>query len=303
MNKVIVTTTINSPTEALRKFAEMPGWHLVVVMDKRTPSERLPEATYLTCEDQDNMFRELSEAIGWNCIQRRNLGFAYAIKMLGADIIATVDDDNIPLPGWGENLMLGRRVTTNHWETEQPLFDPVWAAGRRDLWHRGFPMQLLQGRDNASLGSASIVADIQADFWNGDPDIDAVCRMEHAPEAEFDPRLFPITSNRPGPFNSQNTFFTKAVAPSYFMFPEIGRMDDIWASYHVQAQGFKVVYGAASVFQKRNQHNLTRDLRHEWFGYTEGEEIAKTIGDADCITRRLPTRALRAFNAYQRVVQ
>ena len=36
--------------------------------------------------------------------------------------------------------------------------------------------------------------DVQADFWNGDPDIDAICRMEHAPECNFDSSYFPFTS-------------------------------------------------------------------------------------------------------------
>mgnify|MGYP003724461491 FL=1 len=39
MSKVIVTTTINAPTEALRKFAAMPDWELVVVGDKKTPTD------------------------------------------------------------------------------------------------------------------------------------------------------------------------------------------------------------------------------------------------------------------------
>ena len=29
MTQVIVTTTINPPTEALRKFAELPDWHVL----------------------------------------------------------------------------------------------------------------------------------------------------------------------------------------------------------------------------------------------------------------------------------
>ena len=37
----------------------------------------------------------LSRLIGWNCIQRRNIGYVYA-KKNGAKFIASVDDDNIP---------------------------------------------------------------------------------------------------------------------------------------------------------------------------------------------------------------
>lgn len=299
-NRVIVTTTINPPTEALLRFSEMKDWKLVVVMDKKTPQHsRLENAIYLSCEDQEKMFKPLSEAIGWNCIQRRNIGFAYAAWELNADIIASVDDDNIPLPGWGENLLLGKDTATHNWSTEEPVFDPVWAAGRKDLWHRGFPLQRLQGRKTCTPGKSIVKADIQADFWNGDPDIDAVCRMEHAPDVTFDDRAFPITSNKPSPFNSQNTFITREVLPHYFMFPEIGRMDDIWASYHVQTKGFRVVYGKATVVQVRNQHNPTRDLKHEWFGYTETDDLVKDLPNENAVLDRLPTRARRAFALYQ----
>jgi hypothetical protein len=33
MNKIIVTTTINHPTKATKKFAAMTDWHLVIAGD------------------------------------------------------------------------------------------------------------------------------------------------------------------------------------------------------------------------------------------------------------------------------
>ena len=43
-------------------------------------------------------------------------------------------------------------------------------------------------------------------------------------------------------------------------------MDDIPASYHLQAKGAKVIYGAPSVYQKRNVHNLVTDMKAEYLG-------------------------------------
>ena len=37
MKKFIITTTINSPTEAIIKFDNLNEWHLIVVGDKKTP--------------------------------------------------------------------------------------------------------------------------------------------------------------------------------------------------------------------------------------------------------------------------
>jgi hypothetical protein len=42
-------------------------------------------------------------------IQRRNVGFVFAYNE-GADIIATVDDDNIPYDNWGDNVLVGQEV-------------------------------------------------------------------------------------------------------------------------------------------------------------------------------------------------
>ena len=33
---------------------------------------------------------------------------------------------------------------------------------------------------------------IQADFWNGDPDMGTICRMEHRPDCKFDEKYFPF---------------------------------------------------------------------------------------------------------------
>ena len=38
--------------------------------------------------------------------------------------------------------------------------------------------------------------DIQANFWNGDPDIDAVCRMLIKPECRFKKNIFPFFSQK-----------------------------------------------------------------------------------------------------------
>ncbi len=242
MRKVIVTTTINPPTEAVQKFAAMPDWELVVMGDLKTPKDyKLERGVYVTPEMQEKYDKELSDAIGWNTIQRRNFGLLWAHEMK-ADIVAVIDDDNIPYENWGKNLAVGKEIEVNYYETTLPAFDPVGATNYPHLWHRGYPLQLLPKRDYSVKKKMKMVPDVQADFWNGDPDIDAVCRLEHAPECKFDKKYFPIASSKLSPFNSQNTFMSGKILKDYFLFPHVGRMDDIWASYYVEAKGFKVVY-------------------------------------------------------------
>lgn len=301
MRKVIVTTTINGPTKAIDKFQAMKDWDLVVIGDKKTPADyHLERGTYVTPEEQEKYDPALSDAIGWNCIQRRILGLLWA-KDMGADIVAVVDDDNIPLEGWGENLLIGKEVEVNYFETELPAFDPVGATNYPNLWHRGYPLQLLSKRDYSKVSRKVVTVDVQADFWNGDPDIDAICRMEHAPECTFETKRFPMASNKMGPFNSQNTFLSGNCLKDYFLFPHVGRMDDIWAAYYLQAKGARVVWAKASVYQDRNVHDLVRDMRQEYCGYENNlKMVEELVQDPESIQAYLPGRSVWAFELYRR---
>lgn len=301
MKKVIVTTTINGPTKAIDKFQAMKDWDLVVIGDKKTPADyHLERGAYVTPEEQEKYDPALSDAIGWNCIQRRIMGLLWA-KDMGADVVAVVDDDNIPLEGWGENLMIGKEVEVNYYETGLPAFDPVGATNYPNLWHRGYPLQLLAKRDYSKVSRKVVTVDVQADFWNGDPDIDAICRMEHAPECTFDTQRFPMAANKMGPFNSQNTFLSGNCLKDYFLFPHVGRMDDIWAAYYLQAKGARVVWAKASVYQDRNVHDLVRDMRQEYCGYENNlKMVEELVRDPESIQAYLPGRSVWAFELYRR---
>ncbi|HEV2071734.1 MAG TPA: hypothetical protein VGR26_18270 [Acidimicrobiales bacterium] len=300
MSNVIVTTTINAPTKAVELFDALPGWDLVVVGDRKTPDDyRLQHGTYVGVADQEKIDKELSDLIGWNCIQRRNFGLLVAHQM-GAETVAVVDDDNIPCEGWGSDLLLGREVEATVYRTGLPAFDPVGATNHPQLWHRGYPLQLLPRRDYSDSTRTMVRADVQADFWDGDPDIDAICRMQFAPDCRFDPNCFPMASDVIGPFNSQNTFLSARWLPDYFLFPHVGRMDDIWASYYVQARGARVVYGKPSVFQERNPHDLVVDMKREYLGYENNLAIVEAVADdPEALLRFLPPESRAAFDRYR----
>ena len=299
--KIIVTTTINPVTEAIERFDSLDGWHLIVIGDKKTPVPyELSGGTYVSPEEQELYDKQLSDAIGWNCIQRRNFGLLRAHDM-GAETVAVVDDDNIPFDDWGNDLMVGKEVEADYYETELPAFDPVGATNEPAIWHRGYPLQLVPQRDYTKRTRRIIKPDIQADFWNGDPDIDAICRMEHAPACHFEPSFFPMAGNKMSPFNSQNTFVSGRVLKDYFLFPHVGRMDDIWASYYVQAKGRKVVYGKPSVYQDRNEHEPVKDMKQEYLGYENNLNIVKDLAvDPEKIHNYLPEQSIRAFDLYRK---
>lgn len=305
MIKAIVTTTINPPTEALKKFAEIAvrdGWTLIIVGDKKTPDDEYYEfcakyesCIYLDCEAQEDLSKELSDLIGWNCIQRRNFGLIEAYHQ-GAEIIATVDDDNIPYDDWGKNCKVNTEYPAMTYKTEQPAFDPLSPIFPY-LWHRGFPLQLLDGRKLSTAQAIKRDVLVQADFWDDDPDIDAICRIAVQPMVQFKQSMIPIAANKLGPFNSQNTFLSRKIFPTYFLFPGIGRMDDIWASYVTQ---FKfpdsVIYAKSSVKQLRNPHDLVKDLEAEMIGYKHNLEFVQSPDDWE---KFLPEQSLQAYKVYQ----
>lgn len=314
MQKAIVTTTINAPTPALKKFIAIAAdhdWHVFIVGDKKTPAgpyrqiaSIVKHVTYIDPEAQEAISQELSDLIGWNCIQRRNFGFIAAYKW-GADIIATVDDDNIPLENWGKDLLVGTNADVQVYpykedvSAEMFLFDPLAPTTHGpNMWHRGFPVQMLKGRTRlAEPAVQNRFVAVQADLWNGEPDIDAICRIARGSKpVSFKTTTKAYAGAKPGPFNSQNTFVHRSVLRDYFMFPHIGRMDDIWASYYLQAtHPGQMAYGPASVRQDRNDHNLVKDLEAELIGYNNSQAFAQAMFDSKITHQETRDAALKKF--------
>ena len=267
MKKFIVCTSINPPTQAIKKFDNIKDWTLIVVGDLKTPTNyKLKNGIFLNKREQNLIDKKLSDLIGWNCIERRNFGILLA-KKHNADIIALVDDDNIPYKNWGKNLLVGKKKFINTYEVKTPVFDPISVTKYKNLWHRGFPLNLLDQRNAKLVGKKKIMIDVQADFWDGDPDIDAITRVIFKPKCKFEKKIFPFHSKKISPFNSQNTFLSSNLLKDYFLFPDQGRMHDIWASYFLQyRRKINVIYNKSSVIQKRNIHTAAKDLSDELIG-------------------------------------
>lgn len=298
MNKIIITTTINPPTEALLKFSQMTEWHVVVAGDLKTPHKeytKLQNITYLSPEDQEKISKELSDAIGWKCIQRRNFALIQAYRM-GADVVATIDDDNIPYSNWGSEIFVNESPEVCMYSTSQEVFDPLFATEHSELWHRGFPLQLVAGRESEYAGKKIINCLIQADLWDGDHDIDAVVRISRSPVVKFN-GIEPYTSDKIAPFNSQNTFLSRSVIPYYMVLPHVGRMDDIWGAYILQQRLSSempfTVYNKPTVYQDRNPQDLVKNLENELIGYNNTLNLIR--GDYRKI---LPSKALVAYDIY-----
>lgn len=293
MKKYIISTSINAPTDAITQFASLEDWITVVVGDQKTPKDyKLDRGVFLSLEDQEKLSQEFDciKYIPFNCIQRRNIGFLYALKQ-GADIIASVDDDNMMYNGWMSSVALtpgfkctGDMLTSDLvcdvlYHHEEDLKD----IGLR-IWCRGFPPQLLRERykqinipivynENGSIFQASSKEVlIMSGLIDSDPDIDAICRIANGPhdislrtdkEYLIDPKCFT-------PVNTQNTMFNKEIAPAMCLPINVGRLDDIWMFYIGQRimreLDKSVLFTGPTVYQERNEHDFVKDLEQEMIG-------------------------------------
>ena len=308
MKKFIITTTINEPTEATIKFcniADKKDFQFVIIGDTKTPHEEYhnlesiyQNVTYLPPVTQSELYPELSDIIGWKTIQRRNIGFVYAYEQ-GADIVATIDDDNIPYDCWGDDIMIGKEIEVDLYEnTTCSYFDAISTTEHNDLWHRGFPIEYLNFKNDIEYkGKTKMTPLVQAEFWDGDPDIDAICRLSKKPIVKFK-HFEPFTTYQLTPFNSQNTFLHRSVLKYYSVFPYTGRMDDIWGAYVMQYHfPNSVLFNKATVYQARNPQDLVKNLENEIIGYRNTLNLLNNLKDYMSL---LPEKTVEYFNIYQK---
>lgn len=292
MKIALVTTTINVP-HVLRLYRALdPTVRFFVAGDLHNKNtlaieqffDDFPNAVYLGAETQRHLGYECSEPISWKCIQRRNIATLEALKW-GADLIVSVDDDNIPLGKYFSEFDFAnhtgiRAVPPNGWWSVYGAFP-----------HRGFPIGVNIGTAYDFVVGAKV--GVAAGICLGDPDIDAYTRLSQAPFAHevgevtragyiVDPAMTRTV------FNSQNTAFVRELAPAMFMLPGVGRYDDIFASLICQRvmrdRGYVTHFGLPFVWQQRNQHNLINDLKAEIFGMEHIVEFAEWLDSLDLST-------------------
>lgn len=299
MNKYIVTTTIHKPTDALLAYASMKDWTLIIVGDLKTPHIEYDGGNwvYLHPDYQKDVYPELSEAIGWNCIMRRNIGFIEAYKR-GAEIVASIDDDNIPYDFWGKELLIGKEIYVDTYIGTPYIFDPMQLTNHSELWHRGIPLVFAKEVSTRYVGKKKKLVKIQVDLWDGDPDIDATCRLMYKPKQLKLDIQRPFTSLNYATFNSQNTFVTRDVLPYYMMLPHIGRSDDIWGGFICQyLTETTPVFCKPSVYHDRNYQPEEKNYMDEIFGHFNTNTLLLDIKN---YTKHIPENTLKAFELYRK---
>jgi glycosyltransferase involved in cell wall biosynthesis len=282
MNKYAVMTSIYPPTKGVEAFAAMPNWKLIVVGDKKTPRAwAYPGVTFLDVDSQEEMGYRICSRLPFNHYARKNLGYLYAMQQ-GAELIADVDDDNIPYPDWNNQLAIEIASLS---AIISPRFPNIYRQfTSANVWPRGLPLETIlddtpfefDEPHMRRIGVWQFLAD-------KDPDVDAVYRLTVNKEVYFekgDP--FCISGRSYAPFNSQNTVWLKSSFP--FMLLPAGvtfRLTDILRGYIAQrclkAFDNHLAFGPATVYQERNPHNFLADFESEIPGYLGIARIVDTL--------------------------
>src|ERR1700681_32189 len=285
MKIALITTVIHVP-EVLRVYrAHDASTRFFVTGDLATPyaavralCDELKNAVSLTPEHQQNW--RSSDVFGWNTTCRRNIALLEALKW-GANVIVTVDNDNLPM---GRNILKFRHSFEDHTGlraiSETGWVDPYRPFG---IPHRGFPFTKSAPADFESVVNAKV--GVVAGIVIGDPDISAITRIARSPivHAVTEPLRhgFVVQPSAWTVFNSQNTAFLRELAPAMMMIPGVGRYDDIFASLICQRvmreKNLHVRFGPPFVWQQRNPHDLIQDLKAEIFGEEHVVEFAEWL--------------------------
>lgn len=289
MRIALATTTIHVPhaLKLLRKCS--PDVMFFVTGDLKTPT---PE-TYQFLVDIDNCRAfvpeeqahcKCSDLLGWNTLARRNIAFLEALKW-GADVIVSWDSDNYCL-----NERYFEHFHTAIWKS----FNGIVVSGK-DNWfdagaylrppakHRGFPIQRKHQPTYSTITDAKV--GVAAGLILNDPDVDAVTRIAQAPDSQEVSLLMEagivVDLNTWTVFNTQSTAVIRELVPAWFLLPNVGRMDDIYASLIVQRvareRNYHVHFGQPFALQQRHPHDLIKDMRAEMDGYENVIKLADLL--------------------------
>jgi hypothetical protein len=292
MKIAVVVTTIDLQAPAipvLSQQCKQLGWELVIVGDLKTKGTPPEYGIYLGPDQQLALGYKLTELLPWNNYARKNIGYIYAYKFLGADRIISTDDDNIPLKNWGEmpqhavcNYFCNPIVPRNgKFINVMSCFSP-----EPNIYPRGLPFEsIIEGQPKPLVPNADIQRTnigIVAGLWNGSPDFDAIGHAIWQRDFKFAEDTCAVLA--PGvlaPYNTQNTLIIRELLPYQYLAHNIGRANDIWASYISQFimnnLGYSVKFVSPTVYQQRNKHTFSQDFQDELLCYTKTTDLVGAL--------------------------
>jgi len=278
MNHCIITT-INKPSKSVEKIYEYFGDGLIVIGDKKTPTDwSYKDAKYISPDNQRELEFVCRYYIPDNHYSKKNIGYLMAMKER-ATLIYDTDDDNCP----NDNFNFRTRNVQANESLGEGWYNVYDLVASNFMWPRGFSLKHL--RDFPSCGMAKFRdSSIQQGLADGEPDVDAMWRLIFGRKNKFETnKSIYLNPNTWCPFNSQSTWwFPKAYPLMYLPIYATFRMTDIYRSFVAQRCiweiGEGVTYHSPSeVYQDRNQHDLLADFKDEVHGYLHSGIIVEIL--------------------------
>ncbi len=284
-DKWIVVTTIQHPTPALKKLAQLQNWQLLVIGDKKTPSDWYLDENciYLSPQDQDALPFKLAKLLPWNHYARKNIGYLYAIAH-GAKIIYETDDDN-----YIDDIQIFRNTAkVTLLDSNDPVINVYDHFGQPTLWPRGYPLSYIRQRSNYTHSPFKLPEHIviEQGLVNNDPDVDAIFRLtrQDASNIVFDATKHACVLARGVfcPFNTQNTLFHQEAFWGLYIPKHVPfRVCDIWRGYITQRllweTGNHLCFTRPTAIQERNDHDLIKDFIGEQDLYLKTEFLIDAL--------------------------
>lgn len=275
-DKWIIITSINHPTEDVKKLAGLTDWKVVVVGDTKSPGNwSYPNCIFLDIKEQLKLGYKSTQLIEFKSYARKSIGYLYAIQH-GAKVIYDTDDDNSPTTGnigFDPDSKLEYLV---YQASNQQTVNPYVHFGQSTVWPRGYPLDRISDEPLYSFKQCRQQrALVQQGVVNGDPDVDAIYRLTRKDSSvdlkiEFDSDAPPVLlpTSVMAPYNSQNTLhlydaFWGLVLPQTVTF----RVCDIWRGYWAQRLLWEInghlAFFPPNAYTYRNAHNYLLDFIDE----------------------------------------
>ncbi len=282
---LVITSIAASDNEALKKYAvecRARQIHYIVIGDAASPSEFFLEGCdFYSLQRQKELDFSLSKILPEKKYSRKNIGYLVAMAN-GCEIISETDDDNFPR----NDFWKSSNVNLSCYHIENKGWLNVYAYfTEKKIWPRAFPLEQVNNEipPMTDFTFSAVSCPVQQGLADENPDVDAVFRLV---------KLLPITFKQSPsialgnktwcPFNSQNTRWFKEAFPLLYLPTYCSfRMTDIWRSFIAQRifweNNWSLLFHKATVYQKRNDHNILRDFYEEIDGYLHNHLIIEAL--------------------------
>jgi hypothetical protein len=303
MKTSIVITSIFQPTEAIHKFSKLDQYDLIVVGDKKTPSDwTCDHTTFLPVDSDTTAEFSLTKVLPYNHYCRKMLGYLYAIKA-GAEAIIDTDDDNIPKTDWSFPQFEG---DFDLYSEKKGFVNIYKYYSDQHIWPRGLPLNLINVKEDFSSREKQ---SLQIGIWQGladeDPDVDAIYRLTSDEPCYFnqnDPIALGFDTITP--FNTQNTIirkelFTLLYLPTYVTFRFTDILRGLIAQPIMWLYGYHLGFVNATVVQKRNPHDYYKDFVSEIPMYHHASEVIPLVQSVISKEKSIEENLRQAYVALQ----